>query len=464
VLRLAGRRAKVTYTRGGAAGRSVRWPPISGSICSCCAPGCSPVRAVLGERTRSSSESSDLLSNGILTGRGRGLRYRPGRDPRPSASGTARGRTWCSVRAGARRRSPLWVWWGRRGVDPPDAPPMRDRAARRGRRERPEAPRTASGIEVGLWSSSSSARPGQAGDALFGSGPAPPLAVMTARQRAIRRRRGPESPQAASTPAGGGRVRRPPAVAATSRCACPRAGRPRPACRYGRVAEDAEDVVAELERLAQAAARSRSRRAHVSPAPASAAPSSSGRSTVYFADLYRATGWPGAPTSRRSPARGTSRYCPAVTSVRISSNTAGPGAAAGVERRCRAAARRTRPGTGRRAGSPPRRRTPRIAAPPSAGAVRAKRRCARRLAAGCTEAVHHVVVDQRARLHQFSERQAATRRPSGFVRRRRPAGSPSTRTPAAAACRCPSSRTRAASSTGAQRRRGRSRRAARPAG
>ena len=56
-------------------------------------------------------------------------------------------------------------------------------------------------------------------------------------------------------------------------------------------------------------------------APASAAPSSSGRSTVYFADLYRAT-LP-ARSSDVSPVAwvSTSRYCPTVTSVRISSKT-----------------------------------------------------------------------------------------------------------------------------------------------
>ena len=54
----------------------------------------------------------------------------------------------------------------------------------------------------------------------------------------------------------------------------------------GRVAEDAEQVVAELERLAERQAVGRSARPSSSAeAPARAAPMCSGRSMEYFADL-----------------------------------------------------------------------------------------------------------------------------------------------------------------------------------
>ena len=54
----------------------------------------------------------------------------------------------------------------------------------------------------------------------------------------------------------------------------------------GRVTEDAEQVVAQLEGLARAAARTpTARRSSRGVAPASAAPMCSGRSMEYFADL-----------------------------------------------------------------------------------------------------------------------------------------------------------------------------------
>ena len=56
-------------------------------------------------------------------------------------------------------------------------------------------------------------------------------------------------------------------------------------------------------------------------APASAAPSRSGPSTVYFADLYLTTrsALATVPVPAAWPSR--SRYCPAIISVRIASNT-----------------------------------------------------------------------------------------------------------------------------------------------
>ena len=172
----------------------------------------------------------------------------------------------------------------------------------------------------------------------------------------------------------------------------------------GRVAEHAEHVVAQLERLAERqAVRAVDAGAGRAPAPASAAPRCSGRSTVYFALLYRSDAQRALDRAgRRAPARagrGTAR-----PSARCASRRTPACRRAATRRRARSrtAARRPRPGTGRRAGSRRRCRTR-----PRSRATRRARCSARepavhgRRAAAGVRAVHDVVVDQRAGLQQL---------------------------------------------------------------
>ena len=122
----------------------------------------------------------------------------------------------------------------------------------------------------------------------------------------------------------------------------------------GRVAEDAEHVVAQLERLAERQPVRRSTPASSSaPAPASAAPSSSGLLDGVLRRLVP-DHLQGAldRAAAACACSSMSRYCPPISSVRISSNTGRARASRPrSQARCRRTARRSRPGTGRRAGS-----------------------------------------------------------------------------------------------------------------
>ena len=120
----------------------------------------------------------------------------------------------------------------------------------------------------------------------------------------------------------------------------------------------------------------------------------------------------------------------------------GPGQRSAGRARRRAAARRTRPGTGRRAGSP--RASPNAPASPRQPARRVQGgepAVHRRLAAPGVGAVHQVVVDQRAGLHQLQRADGgddavvvgAAGAPVAPVRERRPQplAAASTNSPAA---------------------------------
>ena len=238
------------------------------------------------------------------------------------------------------------------------------------------------------------------------------------------------------------------------RSACPRAGRRRPACRSRAGSPNTPSTSSRSWNASPSGSpyAGVGRRTRVRRAPASAAPSSSGRSTVYFADLYRAT-LP-ARSTEVSPVAcvSTSRYCPTVTSVRISSKTGrararrpasrprgvqqlvGPDQAQVAEQDRRAVAER-RPGRPRQPA--------RARAGPRTGGARPARR------GGCPSGPSGRRGSARWPARSSSAATAATTGVAVGAAGAR--GNPSRRTPAAAACRRRSTNASTASATSGQR-------------
>ncbi len=206
-----------------------------------------------------------------------------------------------------------------------------------------------------------------------------------------------------------------------------------------RVAEDPEQVVAELERLAQRQPERRQlgqrlrrrRRPARRRAGAGARWSTSPTCSAAPSSPWSTSAWPRACTE-------TSRNCPAITSLRHRSKHVEGGRDLGRRAaRSGAAARRTRRAAGRRAGSPPAApycsgspRQPRAAVLGLEGAVRG------RAAAAAVGGVHEVVVDQRAGVQQL-QRGARRGPPRPRRRARRRRGGPTSRTTRGTSCRRP---------------------------
>ena len=163
------------------------------------------------------------------------------------------------------------------------------------------------------------------------------------------------------------------------------------------VAERAEQVVAELERLAQRLAVGRQRRARsASSRPANAAPRCSGRSTVYLPDLYaqilRASST--VASARTVPIR--SRYWPTLTSRRSSVNTS-MASMRRVAQHLVGVDEREVADEDRGAFA----EAPRLAAPVGLGVQPLEVTVDRGQAAATVGVVHHVVVNQGERVQQF---------------------------------------------------------------
>ena len=201
------------------------------------------------------------------------------------------------------------------------------------------------------------------------------------------------------------RARRASSASATSTVRLP-SDRSSPAGLPGHVgvAEDAEQVVAQLERLAErqpeAGQRLRARRRPPRRARRRRA------AAARWSTSRTCSAAPASPGRRRTSPRActdTSRNWPAITSLRVvSKNPSASRTDVVVEPAACAAARRTRTAAGRRAGSPPPRRTaPGRRPSPCSRWQRLEGPVGGGPAAPGVGGVHVVVVDQRAGVQQL---------------------------------------------------------------
>ena len=221
--------------------------------------------------------------------------------------------------------------------------------------------------------------------------------------------------------------------------ACPRAGRRRPACRCGLVAERAEDVVAQLERLAERrpVGRQRTRRARRGDRRARRRRGAAARSCTCRTCSGRCGGrWRGRCRPGRCPARRGTGPRSARSSARSRPRTPRPVRPSSADRRT--------PRPDRRSGSPPLRRSAvtRPATSPARGSRRTRRgRCAR--PAGWP--IRPSRRRGRARRRGAARRRRPCRSTAGRRARHRPRRRPSGRTPGRR--RLPPARTKRASAS-----------------